>query len=84
MSTSKTNNPRIVSIGITGKNALFTQRGKDPEVGYVRVGGKTISGFVPGFGTANASKIFYPWASARNARITDSINDSNRQTQAAA
>ena len=64
---SKTNNPRLITVGISGKNALFTQRGRRPSDGFVRVNGKTIRGFVPAYG--RGGKVFYAYLSGKNADV---------------
>jgi hypothetical protein len=64
---SKTDNPRLVTVGYTGKNALFTQRGKMSDEGFVRIAGKTISGF-------HAGKVFYPWTHGKNFKSLHKLN----------
>lgn len=63
-SLSKTDNPRYVTVMQSGKNALFTQRGRIKDEGFIRVNGKTISGFVPGYG--KGGKMFWPWSFGKN------------------
>jgi hypothetical protein len=58
---------RRVTVGVRGKNATFTQRGSDPEEGYVRIDGVTVSGYVPAFG--RGGKVFYPWSFGKNAKL---------------
>lgn len=58
---------RRVTVGMKGKVSLFTQRPAGGEEGYIRVDGKTVSGYVPHFG--RGGKVFYAYASLKNARL---------------
>jgi hypothetical protein len=57
---------RKVTVGMRGKVTLFTQRGSQPDEGYVRVNGKTVTGYVPQFG--RGGKVFYPFSGRRNTK----------------
>lgn len=64
---SKTDDPRYVTVGMTGKATLFTRRGKHIDEGYVRIDGKTVSGYVPRFGLGG--KVFFPFTQMKNAKL---------------
>lgn len=53
---------RTVTIDLTSKTATFTQRGQNKEDGFIRVKGKTITGFRLG-------NVFYPYSSGMNAQV---------------
>lgn len=58
---------RRVTAGMSGPVVLFTQRGADPEVGYIRLDGKTVTGYVPNFG--KGGKVFYAFSTSKHAKL---------------
>lgn len=68
---SKSKDPRYVTVGPAGKNTLFTRRGNKPDEGFVRIDGKTVAGFVPGFdrGGKYRGKVFYAYLSKKNGAL---------------
>jgi hypothetical protein len=61
--------PRTVTVGMSGKNAIFTQRGKDPLAGFIRLKDRdgalrTITGFI-----SKSTRTFYPYIGRANGAL---------------
>lgn len=64
---SKTNDPNVVTVGLLGKATRFTRRGIAAGEGYVRINGKTVTGYVPDYG--KGGKVFYAYPNGKNAKV---------------
>lgn len=58
---------RTVTVGVRGKNALFVRRGPLADEGFVRIDGKTVTGFVPDF--ERGGRVFYAYGHGKNAKL---------------